>query len=40
LLAERLVPGGWLMVGHSESLSGIKHSLRLLQPAVYLKASA
>ena len=40
LLAERLVPGGYLMVGHSESLSGIKHSLRLLQPAVYLKVSA
>jgi chemotaxis protein methyltransferase CheR len=37
LLAERLVPGGYLMVGHSESLSGIKHSLKLIQPAVYLK---
>ena len=36
-LAERLVPGGHLMVGHSESLSGIKHSLRLVQPAIYLK---
>jgi len=36
-LAERLVPGGYLMVGHSESLSGIKHSLRLVQPAIYLK---
>jgi len=36
-LAERLVPGGYLMVGHSESLSGIKHSLRLIQPAIYLK---
>jgi chemotaxis protein methyltransferase CheR len=37
LLAEQLVPGGYLMVGHSESLSGIKHSLRLIQPAIYLK---
>ena len=36
-LAERLVPGGYLMVGHSESLSGIKHALRLIQPAIYLK---
>jgi chemotaxis protein methyltransferase CheR len=36
-LAARLAPGGHLMVGHSESLSGIKHSLRLIQPAVYLK---
>jgi hypothetical protein len=25
------------MVGHSESLSGIKHSLKLIQPAIYLK---
>ena len=36
-LSERLVPGGYLMVGHSESLSGIKHSLKLVQPAVYMK---
>jgi chemotaxis protein methyltransferase CheR len=36
-LADKLVPGGHLMVGHSESLSGIKHSLRLVQPAIYLK---
>ncbi len=40
LLAERLVPGGYLMVGHSESLSGIKHRLKLIQPAVYLKPAA
>ena len=39
-LAERLVPGGYLMVGHSESLSGIKHSLRLVQPAIYLKPAS
>lgn len=36
-LAERLVPGGYLMVGHSESLSGVKHPLQLVQPAIYLK---
>lgn len=36
-LAEQLLPGGYLMVGHSESLGGIKHSLQLMQPAVYLK---
>ena len=36
-LTQKLVPGGYLMVGHSESLSGIKHSLRLVQPAIYLK---
>ncbi len=39
-LTEKLVPGGYLFVGHSESLSGIKHSLKLIQPAIYLKATA
>lgn len=39
-LAERLLPGGCLMVGHSESLSAIKHSLQSIQPAIYLKAKA
>jgi len=28
LLAEQLVPGGHLLVGHSESLSGVKHTLK------------
>lgn len=36
-LAKQLLPGGYLMVGHAESLSGIKHSLRLIQPAIYFK---
>jgi len=36
-LSEMLAPGGYLMVGHSESLSGVKHSLRLVQPAIYVK---
>jgi chemotaxis protein methyltransferase CheR len=36
-LSDRLVPGGHLLVGHSESLSGVKHNLRLVQPAVYVK---
>jgi Methylase of chemotaxis methyl-accepting proteins len=30
-----LVPGGYLFVGHSESLTGIKHPLRFIRPAVY-----
>jgi chemotaxis protein methyltransferase CheR len=30
-----LRPGGYLFVGHSESLSGIRHRLRFVQPAVY-----
>ena len=36
-LAEALVPGGYLMVGHSESLGGIHHGLKTIQPAVYQK---
>ena len=34
-LAERLVPGGFLMVGHSESLTGIHHRLKMVKPAIY-----
>jgi len=36
-LADQLVLGGYLMVGHSESLGGFKHGLRLVHPAIYLK---
>jgi chemotaxis protein methyltransferase CheR len=32
-----LAPGGYLFVGHSESLSGIQHAFRYVQPAVYVK---
>ena len=38
-LTARLVPGGYLFVGHSESLTGIRHTLQLVHPAVYRKAS-
>jgi len=37
LLAEKLRPACHLFVGHSESLSGVKHSLKLVRPAIYLK---
>lgn len=36
-LADRLEPGGYLFVGHSESLSGVNHSLKYVRPAVYRK---
>jgi chemotaxis protein methyltransferase CheR len=36
LLVEKLVPGGHLLVGHSESLSGVKHSLMLVRSAIYV----
>ena len=34
-LHRLLVPGGYLMVGHSESLSTIKHPLKSVCPATY-----
>lgn len=37
-LTDFLAPGGYLLVGHSESLGNIKHKLKLVQPAIYVKA--
>ena len=34
-----LCKGGYLFVGHSESLTGIKHRLRFVRPAIYRKES-
>ncbi len=34
-LATYLSPGGYLFVGHSESLTGLKHPLSYVRPAVY-----
>lgn len=34
-LARHLVPGGYLFVGHAESLTAIKHPLQAVRPAVY-----
>lgn len=34
---HHLAPGGFLFVGHSESLNGIEHALRYVRPAVYRK---
>ncbi|SDT85733.1 chemotaxis protein methyltransferase CheR [Verrucomicrobium sp. GAS474] len=36
-LSEVLVPGGYLFIGHSESLTGIKHGLKAIRPAIYQK---
>ncbi|MBU0595986.1 protein-glutamate O-methyltransferase CheR [Candidatus Bipolaricaulota bacterium] len=35
--ARHLNPGGYLMIGHSESLSGVEHPLKYVQPTVYRK---
>jgi len=34
---EILAPGGTLFIGHSESLTGIEHSFRYVQPTIYEK---
>jgi chemotaxis protein methyltransferase CheR len=39
-LASRLVPGGYLLVGHAESLTGIRHSLQMVKTAVYRRPAA
>lgn len=36
-LADRLMPGGYLFVGHSESLTQMRHTLQPVRPAVYRK---
>ena len=36
---ELLEPGGILFTGHSESLTGIKHSFKYIEPAVYKKSA-
>ena len=36
-LSGCLEPGGYLFVGHSETLTGIEHGLRHIRPAVYRK---
>lgn len=39
-MAGYLSPGGYLMVGHSESLTGLQHGLSYVQPSVYRKTKA
>lgn len=34
-MTERLNPGGYLLIGHTESLMAVRHSLAYIHPAVY-----
>ncbi len=34
---KHLLPGGYLLIGHSESLNSIKHELSYVQPTIYKK---
>lgn len=38
-MTSYLAPGGYFFVGHSESLTGLSHGLKYIQPAVYKKVS-
>lgn len=38
-LSACLEPGGYLFVGHSESLTGVEHDLKYVRPATYRKES-
>jgi chemotaxis protein methyltransferase CheR len=36
-MSHFLEPGGYLLIGHAESLNGVSHSLQYVRPAVYRK---
>jgi chemotaxis protein methyltransferase CheR len=38
-LSRCLEPGGYLLVGHSESLTGVDHDMKYVRPAIYRKES-
>jgi len=38
-IAQQLVPGGYLIIGQSESLTGVKHPYVTCRPSVYQKPS-
>ncbi len=39
-LMQCLEPGGYLLTGHSESLSGVDHQLAYVRPAIYRKSTS
>jgi chemotaxis protein methyltransferase CheR len=34
-LGAMLAPGGHLLIGHAESMAGVRHALTYVQPAVF-----
>ncbi len=36
-ISQHIRPGGFLIVGHSESLNGLKHDLQYIKPTIYRK---
>ncbi len=38
-LASHLRPGGYLLIGHSESLNGVRQPLRYVRPTIYQQAA-
>lgn len=36
-IANHIRPDGYLIVGHSESLNGLKHPLKYVAPTIYMK---
>jgi len=34
---NHLTPGGYLLIGHSESLTGVHHQFKYVQPTIYRK---
>jgi chemotaxis protein methyltransferase CheR len=38
-LFEQLAPGGYLFVGHSESLLGLGHRFKAVHPSAYVRPS-
>jgi chemotaxis protein methyltransferase CheR len=40
LLLPLLRPGGYFLVGHSETLNGVTEAIKQVQPAIYRKPLA
>lgn len=39
-IGQQMPPGGYLFVGHSESLNGLDHGLKYVRPAIYQRAGS